>query len=182
MFCSNPATGCWRRLWVLCQTTAGDAVLCAELLRGVWQCWRHDECGRVPHVFLSGRGARSLLYCHISTDSWAFCVFFITFHLLSQILKPSEKKAKYQYGGVNSGRPVTPPRTSQAPKKRWAAGPGSSAPPPVGLWPPSLQAASNTLSQLVRMFCLFCVYFLWCEWYSFHFFRSNDKYKCSPNV
>ncbi|KAG7239706.1 hypothetical protein INR49_028642 [Caranx melampygus] len=35
-----------------------------------------------------------------------------------QILKPSEKKAKYQYGGVNSGRPVTPPRTTQAPKKR----------------------------------------------------------------
>ncbi|KPP68175.1 serine/threonine-protein phosphatase PP1-beta catalytic subunit-like, partial [Scleropages formosus] len=34
-----------------------------------------------------------------------------------QILKPSEKKAKYQYGGVNSGRPVTPPRTAQAPKK-----------------------------------------------------------------
>ena len=30
-------------------------------------------------------------------------------HLL-QILKPSEKKAKYQYGGLNSGRPVTPPR------------------------------------------------------------------------
>ncbi|TTV58697.1 Serine/threonine-protein phosphatase PP1-beta catalytic subunit [Bagarius yarrelli] len=27
-------------------------------------------------------------------------------------------KAKYQYGGVNSGRPVTPPRTAQAPKKR----------------------------------------------------------------
>lgn len=35
-----------------------------------------------------------------------------------QILKPSEKKAKYQYGGVNSGRPITPPRTAQAPKKR----------------------------------------------------------------
>lgn len=36
-----------------------------------------------------------------------------------QILKPSEKKAKYQYGGMNSGRPVTPPRTAQTPKKRW---------------------------------------------------------------
>ncbi|KAG2467799.1 PP1B phosphatase, partial [Polypterus senegalus] len=35
-----------------------------------------------------------------------------------QILKPSEKKAKYQYGGVNSGRPVTPPRTANTPKKR----------------------------------------------------------------
>ncbi|MEQ2196489.1 Serine/threonine-protein phosphatase PP1-beta catalytic subunit, partial [Xenoophorus captivus] len=47
----------------------------------------------------------------------------ITEHLLllpvcSQILKPSEKKAKYQYGGMNSGRPVTPPRTAQPPKKR----------------------------------------------------------------
>ena len=27
-----------------------------------------------------------------------------------QILKPADKKAKYQYGGLNSGRPVTPPR------------------------------------------------------------------------
>jgi hypothetical protein len=30
-----------------------------------------------------------------------------------KILKPSEKKAKYQYGGMNTGRPVTPPRTAQ---------------------------------------------------------------------
>lgn len=44
----------------------------------------------------------------------------LTNHCLClKILKPSEKKAKYQYGGVNSGRPVTPPRTTQAPKKRW---------------------------------------------------------------
>ena len=28
----------------------------------------------------------------------------------SEILKPAEKKAKYPYGGVNMGRPVTPPR------------------------------------------------------------------------
>ena len=27
-----------------------------------------------------------------------------------QILKPAEKKAKYPYGGVNMGRPNTPPR------------------------------------------------------------------------
>jgi len=27
-----------------------------------------------------------------------------------QILKPIEKKQKYVYGGMNSGRPVTPPR------------------------------------------------------------------------
>lgn len=31
-----------------------------------------------------------------------------------QILKPSEKKAKYQYGGLNSGRPLTPPRAPAA--------------------------------------------------------------------
>ena len=38
------------------------------------------------------------------------CVFF-------QILKPSEKKAKYQYSGLNSGRPVTPPKDSANKKK-----------------------------------------------------------------
>jgi hypothetical protein len=27
-----------------------------------------------------------------------------------QILKPAEKKAKYPYGGINMGRPMTPPR------------------------------------------------------------------------
>ncbi|KPP78102.1 serine/threonine-protein phosphatase PP1-beta catalytic subunit-like, partial [Scleropages formosus] len=46
----------------------------------------------------------------MSVDESLMCSF--------QILKPSEKKAKYQYGGVNSGRPVTPPRTTPAPKKR----------------------------------------------------------------
>jgi len=34
---------------------------------------------------------------------------------LRQILKPAEKKAKYPYGGMNVGRPVTPPRK---PKKK----------------------------------------------------------------
>ena len=29
---------------------------------------------------------------------------------MMQILKPAEKKAKYPYGGVNMGRPNTPPR------------------------------------------------------------------------
>ncbi|CDQ74163.1 unnamed protein product [Oncorhynchus mykiss] len=47
----------------------------------------------------------------MSVDESLMCSF--------QILKPSEKKAKYQYGGVNTGRPVTPPRTAQAPKKRF---------------------------------------------------------------
>jgi len=35
--------------------------------------------------------------------------------VFTQILKPAEKKAKYPYGGMNMGRPVTPPRK---PKKK----------------------------------------------------------------
>ncbi|KAJ3525190.1 hypothetical protein NM688_g8442 [Phlebia brevispora] len=38
----------------------------------------------------------------MSVDETLLCSF--------QILKPAEKKAKYPYGGVNMGRPVTPPR------------------------------------------------------------------------
>lgn len=38
----------------------------------------------------------------MSVDETLMCSF--------QILKPSEKKAKYQYGGMSTGRPVTPPR------------------------------------------------------------------------
>lgn len=137
--------GCWRRLRVLCQTTAGDTVFCPQLLRGVWQRRRYDECGRVSHVLFSGRklnvsltGTPMLLY------ALSMNLFYNYDDPVFQILKPSEKKAKYQYGGVNSGRPITPPRTAQAPKKRWAAGPDSPAPTPAGLWPSSLQAASNT--------------------------------------
>lgn len=63
----------------------------------------------------------------MSVDESLMCSF--------QILKPSEKKAKYQYGGVNAGRPVTPPRTAQVPKKRWAAGSDSPALLPVDHWP-----------------------------------------------
>lgn len=62
-------------------------------------------------------------------------------HCAFQILKPSEKKAKYQYGGVNSGRPVTPPRTAQAPKKRWAAG---GEPPAL----PRMVSGAHTLPRL----------------------------------
>ncbi|MEQ2261385.1 Serine/threonine-protein phosphatase PP1-beta catalytic subunit [Xenotaenia resolanae] len=57
----------------------------------------------------------------MSVDESLMCSFQV-------ILKPSEKKAKYQYGGVNSGRPVTPPRTTQAPKKRTSAEPEVLAP------------------------------------------------------
>ena len=37
--------------------------------------------------------------------------------LIFQILKPSEKKAKYQYSGLNSGRPVTPPKDAADKRK-----------------------------------------------------------------
>lgn len=53
-----------------------------------------------------------LILIHLLTCN--FCFFL---HLTSQILKPSEKKAKYQYGGLNSGRPVTPPRAPAIKKK-----------------------------------------------------------------
>lgn len=45
-----------------------------------------------------------------SVDETLMCSF--------QILKPSEKKAKYQYGGLNSGRPITPQRPQPAPAKK----------------------------------------------------------------
>lgn len=106
----------------------------------------------------------------MSVDESLMCSF--------QILKPSEKKAKYQYGGVNSGRPITPPRTAQAPKKRWAAGPDSPAPPPswsLALVPPagclkhsSLLSVSLFVCKQKFQECFFaCLWvFLWtCEWY-----------------
>lgn len=65
LFCR---TGCWRRLWVLCQTTAGDTVFCPQLLRGVWQRRRHDECGRFPYVLFSGR--QSLVLVVSVHESW----------------------------------------------------------------------------------------------------------------
>jgi len=44
----------------------------------------------------------------MSVDDTLMCSF--------QILKPAEKKSKYQYGGAESGRPITPPRSG--PKKK----------------------------------------------------------------
>jgi len=38
----------------------------------------------------------------MSVDETLLCSF--------QILKPAEKKKQYPYGGMNAGRPVTPPR------------------------------------------------------------------------
>jgi len=38
----------------------------------------------------------------MSVDETLMCSF--------QILKPCEKKTRFQYGGLNTGRPVTPPK------------------------------------------------------------------------
>jgi len=38
----------------------------------------------------------------MSVDETLMCSF--------QILKPSEKKAKYQYAGMGNSRPITPPK------------------------------------------------------------------------
>ena len=62
----------------------------------------------------------------MSVDETLLCSFQVKFYIYiwrarttwlttasansTQILKPAEKKAKYPYGGVNMGRPVTPPR------------------------------------------------------------------------
>jgi len=41
----------------------------------------------------------------MSVDETLMCSF--------QILKPAEKKQKFNYGGMDSGRPLTPPRNKQ---------------------------------------------------------------------
>ena len=57
----------------------------------------------------------------MSVDESLLCSFQVSFgcsvakdfNILmepSQILKPAEKKQKYVYGGMSTGRPVTPPR------------------------------------------------------------------------
>lgn len=45
----------------------------------------------------------------MSVDDSLLCSF--------QILKPAEKKNKYVYGGMNAGRPVTPPRKQKKGKE-----------------------------------------------------------------
>lgn len=58
----------------------------------------------------------TIVRLHLISDKHFTLTLSYIFYL--QILKPSEKKAKYQYGGLNSGRPVTPPRGPQAQKKK----------------------------------------------------------------
>ena len=51
-FCSTGSRG---RVRVLCEETAGHALQRPQLLRGVRQRWRHDECRRNSHVLFPGR-------------------------------------------------------------------------------------------------------------------------------
>ena len=39
-------------------------------------------------------------------------------NLLCSFQVQKGRKVKYQYGGMNSGRPATPPRTAQLPRRR----------------------------------------------------------------
>ncbi|EEB90526.1 hypothetical protein MPER_11255, partial [Moniliophthora perniciosa FA553] len=52
----------------------------------------------------------------MSVDETLLCSF--------QILKPAEKKAKYPYGGMNMGRPVTPPRKQKKKEGKMSEGIG----------------------------------------------------------
>lgn len=50
----------------------------------------------------------NLIWFSLDADCVSLSIFL-------QILKPSEKKAKYQYVGMNSGRPSTPQRVPPPP-------------------------------------------------------------------
>ena len=52
--CSCLSTGCWRWIWIFCQTSVSDAVLSTKLLWRIWQCRWNDVCGWHPHVLVSG--------------------------------------------------------------------------------------------------------------------------------
>lgn len=149
-FRSNSATGCWGRLRILCQATAGDAVLCPELLRGVWQRWRHDECGWVPHVLLSGRE----LVCH--TRAFILLqVQFIFNELTSSFLSDPEAVRKKSQVPVRRSKFRTPCHStshqSGAEKEVSRLAQTLLLLPLAGLWPTSLQVASNTLSVSLFM-------------------------------
>jgi hypothetical protein len=70
----------------------------------------------------------------MSVDETLMCSF--------QILKPSEKKAKYQYGGMNTGRPVTPPRTAALTTGQNPAGLNMNGQSALNSNPPSLTASN----------------------------------------
>lgn len=49
------SVGCGRWLWILCQETVGNPVLCTKLLWRVWQRRRNDVCRWNSHVLFPGR-------------------------------------------------------------------------------------------------------------------------------
>ena len=49
-------------------------------------------------------------YCGEFDNAGAMMTIDETLMCSFQILKPVEKKQKFNYGGLNQGRPVTPPR------------------------------------------------------------------------
>ena len=64
-----------------------------------------------------------------------------------QILKPSEKKTKYQYGGMNTGRPVTPPRAAALTTGAGAQQAGMNA-APNGMQPQQQTANNNNNNSM----------------------------------
>ena len=97
-------------LWIFRKTTTGHFVFCTKLLWWIWQCGWNDVSWWNTYVFLPGNilGANSLyeaILNQLASSCWWIC--YSNFCFL-QILKPSEKKAKYQYQGLNAARPVTP--------------------------------------------------------------------------
>jgi len=74
---------------------------------------RSENKGPVLFYFIFSLCFLSRFVFMKSSDREESCSSPETLRNLSlQILKPSEKKAKYQYGGLNSGRPITPPRNN----------------------------------------------------------------------
>ena len=94
----------------------------------------------------------------MSVDETLMCSF--------QILKPSEKKAKYQYGGTQ--RPITPPRGGPVPavgKKKWSLWETRGCAAPLIL----LTFLSNSPLPSFPGWVLYVI----CKWYnSFRFFEK----------
>lgn len=110
-----------RWLWILRQATTRHTFLGAELLRRIRQCRWNDERWRNVDVQFPGDCRERIFLSFILNGVVAtFQVYRVVSRIFLQILKPSEKKAKYQYGGMNTGqtgRPSTPQRNPA--KKKW---------------------------------------------------------------
>lgn len=65
---------------------------------------------QVRHHLFSHGDFRPSTWSFFHTSLCCFFSFFTTPPYHTKILKPAEKKQKFMYGGMNTGRPVTPPR------------------------------------------------------------------------